>query len=97
MVSYGLGRVTKEGQTWKGASYQDWGADLIGEGEVQPTGQQRSLLVYPGWDWLLASRKQVSGTQASCRGACGGNWRQCRQEAFRTLISTLRGSQENYC
>lgn len=59
MVSYGLGRVTKEGQTWKGASYQDWGADLIGAGEVQPTGQQRSLLVYPGWDWLLASRKQV--------------------------------------
>lgn len=96
MVSYGLGRVTKEGQTWKGASYQDWGADLIGEGEVQPTGQQRSLLVYQAGTgcWQAESK---SRTQASCRGACGGNWRQCRQEAFRTLISMLRGSQENYC
>ena len=82
MVPFGLGRVPKKGQTWKGASYQDWGSDFFGEGEVQPAGQQRSLPVCPGWDSLLANRKQVSGRQVSCTGACQGNWHHCRQETF---------------
>ena len=57
----------------KGISFEDWGADLIGVREVQPTGQKRSLLVCPAWDWFLASKKQGSGLQASLQRKTGAS------------------------
>ena len=69
--------------TWKEPPpYQDCSSDFGAEIEVQPAGQQGCLLVCPGWNWLLASRKQVSGLQVSYTGICGGRWHHRRQEAF---------------
>ena len=62
--------------------YQDCSSDFGAEVEVQPAGQQGCSLVCPGWNWLLASRKQVSGLQVSYTGICGGRWHHRRQEAF---------------
>lgn len=55
-----------EGQTWKGdLLLENWGADLIGVREVQPTGQKRKFAGLPSLGLVLASKKQGSGLQAS--------------------------------
>ena len=56
----------------KGISYEDWGTDLIGDREVQPAGQKRSLLVCPAWDWLgtgyWQAKSKVLDRKRACRG-----------------------------
>lgn len=98
MVLYSLGRVPKETQTWKGVlfsrlkvtpqrSYSSAQRSASWPRLELVTGRQKATLQAAGEVHRSLQRELAGGGQETGRG----------QEAFRKLIFTLRGPQENCC